>query len=210
MKKFKPLIPLIILLVSMGCEKQSPGLPQTPPVVNEPPIVDAGASIRVFLPVDSAFLYGSATDTENNIDSRKWRQLSGPRQAIIQTPDLFKTKISQLIKGEYSFELTVIDKGGLMGKDTANIVVDSLGTNIMIFKNLEAICWGPECTVVVDTSNTNIYRNLPIKVSLKLMDSAVWVEIPQKNYFFSSNGKYFWIEWYGLDDSKKWEVMIVY
>jgi len=211
MKKFKPLIPVIILLVSFGCEKESPGSLQTPPIVNEPPMVVAGASFRVFLPVDSAFLYGSATDTENNIDSCKWKQLSGPGQAIIQTPDLFKTKISKLIKGEYSFELTAIDTGGLIAKDTANIVViDPVANNTMIIKVLDVTCWGPECTVLVDTSNTNIYRKVPITVFLKSIDSSVWVEIPKQNYFFSSNGEYFWIEWYGLDDSKKWEVKIEY
>lgn len=105
MKKFKPLIPVIILLVGIGCEKEFPTLAPpphvvitSPPVVNTSPNVNAGANISVILPVDSTFLYGSATDAENNIDICRWRQLSGPNQAIIQTPDLFKTKISKLIK----------------------------------------------------------------------------------------------------------------
>lgn len=79
----------------------------------------------------------------------------------------------------------VIDKGGLIAKDTANIVViDPVANNTMIMKVLDVTCWGPECTVLVDTSNTNIYRNVPITVFLKSIDSSVWVEIPQQNYFF--------------------------
>ena len=212
MKKFNSLIPVIILFVIMGCEKELPrSAPSPAPGVNTPPVVITGADISVLLPIDTAFLYGSATDTENNIDSCRWSQLSGPGQAIIQTPESFKTKISNLIKGKYSFELTVTDKGGLRGKDTTHIdVIDTSVTNNIILDVLEVICWGPECTIVVDTSNTHIYQNLLIKVFLKSMDSSLWVEIPQENYFFSPNGSSFYIEWYGLDDSKKWQVMIVY
>jgi hypothetical protein len=211
----------LILIINTGCTKDPetritttpPPPPSPPPVLNTPPQVSAGANIGVFLPVDSAFLFGYATDAENNIDSYRWSQLSGPSQAIIQTPDSPKTKISKLTKGEYNFELTVIDKGNLSGKATVKVLVNdssSAGTNMLILKVLEVTCWGPECTVVVDISNTNIYQNLPVKVSLRSVGSPVWVEIPQQNYRFSPNGDFFWFEWYGLDDRKKWEVMIVY
>src|SRR5829696_3203307 len=101
MKKFKPLIPVIILLVSMGCEKEVPSLAPTP-LANTSPDIDTGANTSVFLPEDSIFL------------------------------------------------------------DTTNIlVINRLGNNTMIFKVLDVTCWGPECTVLVDTSNTNIYRNVP-------------------------------------------------
>ena len=201
MKKLKQLITVIILLLSWGCNKEG----------NTPPRVEAGPNIHVFLPLDSAFLNGSTSDAENNIESCRWSQFSGPGLAIIPTPDSFKTKISNLLKGKYSFELRVTDKGGLVGKDTVHIdVIDTSGTNILLFEALDLICWGPECSIVVDTSNTHIYQNLPIKVFLKSMDTSVWVEIPQENYFFSPNGSSFYIEWYGLDDSKKWQVMIVY
>jgi hypothetical protein len=207
----------LILIVNSGCIKEKPTTrvitPPPPTVVNTPPTVYAGVNIGVYLPVDSAFLSGSATDAENNIDSYKWRQLSGPGQAIIYTPDSLKTKISKLIKGEYSFELTVIDKGNLSEKASVKVFVygsSRPAKDSAILKVLDVICWGPECTVLVDTSNTIIYRDVPIRVFLKSMDSAMWVEIPQQNYFFSSNREHFWIEWYGLDDTKEWEVKVVY
>ena len=224
MKKLFVLL-LFNLFIVAGCEKPpvtrpvptttEPVSPTTPlpplPPPNTTPQVSAGDNMVVFLPVDSAFISGSVTDAENNIDRYRWSQLIGPNQAIIQTPDSLKTKISKLIKGEYSFKLTVTDNGNLNGEATANVlVIDPAGTNTMILEVLDVTCWGPECTIAVDTSNTHIYRNLPIKVFLKSKDSSDWVVIPQQNYFFSSNGKYFWIEWYGLDDRKKWEVMVVY
>lgn len=211
-------VAVVIVIVNIGCTKEKVDFgytwsppPPPPPVLNTPPQVSAGDNIIVFLPVDSALLSGFATDAENNIDSYKWKQLSGPRQAIIQTPDLLKTKVSKLTKGEYSFELTVIDKGSMSVKDTTNIVVfDTTGTNTMIFKNLEATCWGPECVLPVEISDINIFRSVPFKVFFKAMDTSVWMEVPPSQYVFASNWNGLLIELFGLDDTQKWEVMIVY
>ena len=204
----------IVLFFSTGCEQERPADPVQPPpptVVNTPPAVYAGANISVFLPSDSAFLSGSATDAENNIATYRWSQLYGNSQALIQIPDLPKTKISKLLKGEYTFELTVIDKGNLSGKATVKVlVIDSLntGANIKILKDLQAGCWGGECTLAIDSSF--IPRNMPFKIFFKSEDTAVWTEV--HSYFFSSTDKWFWIQFGGgdMEESKKWNVMIMY
>ena len=214
------LIPMFILFVGTGCKKSQPqppiSTPQPPPpptVINTPPSVSAGANIGLFLPLDSVILSGSATDSENNIDSSVWSQVSGPTQAIIHTPASFKTKISNLVEGEYNFQLAAVDTGNLSGNARVRVLVkDSTvtGTNILILEVVEVTCWGPECTILVDTSYTYIYRNAPIRAFIKPVDLSAWVEIPQQKYRFSSSGEDFWFEWYGLDDRKKYEVLIMY
>ena len=209
------LIPMIILLFGSACEKNPPPSPPSlspplstlpPSVVNTPPTSYAGGNIGVFLPVDSASLSGLATDAENNIVSYKWRQLSGPSQAIIQTPDSLKTKISKLIKGEYSFELKVTDSGNLSGTDTTNIVVfDAAGTNVLNFKGLYAGCWGGECLLSID--GALVPRDIPVRFFLKFEDASVWMEV----YPFYSENRWF-IQFGGgdLEESKNWEVKVVF
>ena len=205
-----------LLIINSGCTKENPAtgvitpLPALPPptIINTPPKVFTN-NIAVFLPVDSAFLSGCVTDAENNIDSYKWRQLTGLGQPIIQTPDSLNTEILKLTKGEYSFEFTVTDKGSLSGRDTTNIaVLDTAGPNNMIFKNLYAGCWGGECLLVMDGSS--IPRNIPIKVFFKPEDTSTWIETHA--YFFTSTDKYFRVQFGGseMQETKNWEVMIMY
>jgi hypothetical protein len=200
------------LIVYCGCSKESSTTRVTTSrspatVVNTPPKVSAGATIQMFLPVDSANLSGSAKDAENNISSYRWDQLSGPNQAMIQTPDSLQTKISGLIKGAYRFELTVIDKGGLNEKAGVQVLVfdTANGANKILFQNLKAGCWGGECLLGID--NSLIPLGIPIRVFIKSSDSVAWTEV----------WSYFWDVWFHIQfggdethEAKTWEVMIVY
>lgn len=212
----------VIIFIITGCKKepvirQRPSVVQLPPPpptdVNTAPEVNAGDSIEVYLPADSAFLSGSAADAENNIISYSWRQLSGPSQASIQFPKLSKTKISRLVKGAYRFELTVTDSGNLSGKAAVHVlVIDTLyeGANKIIFRDLYAGCWGGECLLVMDGSS--IPQNIPLTVLFKSEDSITWMEVPKQLYNFSTTDKFFRIQFGGDEthEAKKWEVMIVY
>lgn len=55
--------------------------------------------------------------------SYSWRQVSGPSQAVIVSPNDSVTQVNSLIQGEYQFELTVTDAGGLSDADTVKVTV---------------------------------------------------------------------------------------
>lgn len=53
-----------------------------------------------------------------------WRKLPGsPRLGRINSPNSRTTKITNLVKGTYSFELTVTNRLGQQGKDTMQVFV---------------------------------------------------------------------------------------
>ena len=62
----------------------------------------------------------------NNIKSFLWKQLSGPNTAIIKKPNSYKTVVSNLIKGEYLFELVLCNHDNIEMKSQTKITINSL------------------------------------------------------------------------------------
>lgn len=59
-----------------------------------------------------------------SIASRQWRQISGPAVANIEKPDHDTTLVTNLnIPGDYQFEYSVTDNGGLTASDTMTVTV---------------------------------------------------------------------------------------
>jgi len=91
--------------------------------VNRPPVARAGADQTIFLPTNTCTLNGSASsDPDNNITSYEWTKLSGPACNIVSST-LVQTKVDNLREGVYSFQLKVVDAGGLSSLDTVAITV---------------------------------------------------------------------------------------
>ncbi len=95
--------------------------------VNKPPIANAGSDQTILLPTDSITLTGSANDSDGTIVSYLWTKISGP-SATISDSTLASTDVSDLVQGNYQFELTVTDDKGAVGKDIVNVIV-SLASN---------------------------------------------------------------------------------
>ena len=97
--------------------------------INTPPLADAGPDQRVFSG-DEVFLDGSlSTDTDGDlIVSYRWRQTDGApvelSDATAEKPSFEAPDVS-IEGGTLSFELTVEDGGGLLGKDTCQVVMDA-------------------------------------------------------------------------------------
>ena len=97
---------------------------------NLPPIARAGIDVNLQLPTDSLLLKGcTSSDPENGILKYKWRRISGPSTFQISNDTLCSPILKGLILGNYSFELSVTDVGGLIGKDSINVAVDTVVTN---------------------------------------------------------------------------------
>jgi glucose/arabinose dehydrogenase len=96
------------------------------PVLNLPPVVDAGADQTVVLPVSSALLTGSATDdglpTPPAAVTYSWSQISGPAGVIFATPNEPITTATFPGAGVYGLRLTANDSS-LFGSDDVTVTV---------------------------------------------------------------------------------------
>ncbi len=95
-----------------------------PALPNRPPVADAGPDIQIVLPTNAAYLNGSnSSDPDNNIVSYLWTKISGPQAYTISNANTVQTGVTNLAEGVYLFELTVIDAGGLVDKDTMKVTI---------------------------------------------------------------------------------------
>jgi hypothetical protein len=91
---------------------------------NYHPVVDAGASQTITLPVDSVRVTGSATDSGSRIVSYLWSKVSGPNVPVIGSEGSKSTIVHGLIQGSYIFQLMAVDSLGKTGVDTLIITVN--------------------------------------------------------------------------------------
>lgn len=92
-------------------------------VPNVAPVANAGNDQSVTLPANSVLLTGSGTDTDGTIAAYQWSKVSGPSQFTLSSSTAAQTTVSNLVQGQYSFELRVTDNGGAVARDTVTITV---------------------------------------------------------------------------------------
>ena len=90
---------------------------------NISPTANAGADVTIQLPTNMATLNGMGTDPDGTIASYAWGQISGPSTATLAGANTANLTASNLIAGDYEFELTVADDGGATSSDRAKIIV---------------------------------------------------------------------------------------
>ena len=94
----------------------------TPP---PPPVANAGSTVTITLPVNSATLNGSGTASGGgSITGYAWTQVSGPNTATIGSASSASTTVSGMVAGTYVFSLKVTDDGGLSGSATVSVIVN--------------------------------------------------------------------------------------
>src|SRR6185369_10394595 len=76
-----------------------------PAVVNQSPIVSAGADISLTSPISTTTITGTATDTDGTIASYSWVKVSGPA-ATLTGATTAVLQLSGLVAGTYVFQLT--------------------------------------------------------------------------------------------------------
>ncbi len=86
--------------------------------------VDAGNDVTLNLPSTSYILQGSATSTNATLSSINWNKISGPANCIFSSPTSLTNEVSNLISGEYLFELVVLDSKNNIERDTVSLKVN--------------------------------------------------------------------------------------
>jgi hypothetical protein len=88
-----------------------------------PPVANAGDDKSATLPVSTVQLTGGGTDAGGTIVTYAWQQVSGPGQAVIQSPGSPVTSIFGLVQGLYVFRLTVTDNDNQSQSDSVRVTV---------------------------------------------------------------------------------------
>lgn len=107
---------LLILLLGFACKKDEIAGSNSKPYVT----LVSSESI-VWLPGTSATL--EAIIFSYDIKSILWTKIAGPASYTIENPKALKTQVTNLVKGNYEFEITVTNKKGLYTRDTIKILV---------------------------------------------------------------------------------------
>lgn len=88
---------------------------------NLPPVVNAGADATVFLPQTTLTLNAEASD-DGTIESFFWAKLGGPAVTLVNPSEL-DLQLTNLVEGEYSFQLTVTDNNDASVFDIVKVSV---------------------------------------------------------------------------------------
>jgi hypothetical protein len=181
MKQLFILTPLLFLFILAGCKKDYHTGASSTGIINTAPRTFAGADLYVVLPNDSATLNGVVYDDPSLMLLHSWKKISGPASYVIDEPGLLKTKVRNLLKGRYEFELTVRNNGGLTGIDTVIVDVQEPFTplNDLIFQDLR---WIFPWYASIEVKNINLY-SAPKKVFIKRGFNTTWTEV---NYLSNS------------------------
>ncbi|MDI5948818.1 PKD domain-containing protein [Flavobacterium yafengii] len=222
------LLCIAALLINNGCTEET--LPRVSPIntveqQNSAPISFAGGDIQVILPTNFCWLSGGYSHS-GTIDNFVWKKISGPSTYILESPNSLRTKVSNLEKGIYEFELTITNKKGLTGKDTARVIVGEMSLNPkeIIFKDIE---WIFPWYSAIEIKDFNLLMPQGIfKVYIQRDNNLQWEEVTPYSENSANKYDYFvetrpdgagiytygslYIFYYGTDTNDTPSVKIVY
>jgi hypothetical protein len=197
--------------------------------------VFAGEDTQVILSSDSRFLILSGYYFARGIQGEiinlnnvkiQWEKKSGPSSYKLEYPNSIKTKVSDLEKGIYEFELTVTNDNGLTVKDTVRFTVGSISENPkeIIFENK---IWWPIWYFNIEINDFNLL--IPqnnFKVYIQRDNNPQWEEVKHYSENLTSKYDYFietrpegaamydygslYISYYGSDTNDTPSVKIVF
>ncbi|NXS52747.1 K0319 protein, partial [Brachypteracias leptosomus] len=93
--------------------------------VNQPPVAVASPEVQeVSLPTTSTFIDGSQSMDDMKIVSYHWEEIKGPLREQKASADTPVLHLSNLVPGNYTFRLTVIDSDGAANSTIASLTVN--------------------------------------------------------------------------------------
>lgn len=192
------------LLINSGCNEEAlptgpssipPPTYTVPPAAEPPaplPAVSAGEDLQVIWPTDFCWLSGNYSYVKAlDIEKILWEKISGPSSYILEDPESLRTKVSNLEKGIYEFQITITNKKGLIGKDIAKIIVREMSASPkeIVFKDTAWVC-PMGCHVEI----ANLYSQLPagsvFKIYIQRDNSVNWQEVIHESSQSSADTSY--------------------
>ena len=96
-----------------------------PILPNQAPVANAGNNMTITEPVNSLNLNGSSSfDPDGTLTGFSWTQISGPAASVIAAGNTSSATATQLIVGQYVFQLTVTDNNGATNTDQITVTVN--------------------------------------------------------------------------------------
>ncbi|XP_059707301.1 dyslexia-associated protein KIAA0319 homolog isoform X2 [Haemorhous mexicanus] len=93
--------------------------------INQPPVAVASPKVQeVSLPTTSTFIDGSQSIDDVKIVSYHWEEIKGPLREQKASADTPVLHLSNLVPGNYTFRLTVIDSDGAANSTIASLTVN--------------------------------------------------------------------------------------
>jgi gliding motility-associated-like protein len=121
--------------------------------INQNPVVDAGSTITIRLPLNTATFNPTISD-DGTIVSYEWAQITGPNTSAFNNFSIEKPTVSGLIAGVYSFRLTVTDDGGASASDDVTVNVAEANQAPVVNAGSDIIIQLPDNSVTI-TANAN-------------------------------------------------------
>ncbi|KFQ63029.1 Dyslexia-associated protein KIAA0319-like [Pelecanus crispus] len=95
------------------------------PRVNQPPVAVVSPQFQeISLPTISTVIDGSQSTDDDKIVSYHWEELKGPLREEKVSSDTAILTLTNLVPGNYTFSLTVVDSDGASSSTTANLTVN--------------------------------------------------------------------------------------
>ena len=123
--------------------------PPPPPTDNRAPVASAGADITIALPINKAFLDGSASTLPDLVKTYEWSKISGPTQATLANKNAISTEVKDLVEGTYVFRLKITSKTGVVTSDDVSVKVNS--DAVALTSNA-----GADQTITLPTNTVNL------------------------------------------------------
>ena len=129
------LIVLILPACGSGGGEEGGGSGNPPPAQNSAPVANAGTDITQDIsPSPLALDASGSTDPDNDQLTYDWTVVSQPAGAAIALNDvaIASPEFESLVPGEYEFQLTVTDPGGLTSSDTVLVTLINQAPTISV------------------------------------------------------------------------------
>jgi hypothetical protein len=94
-------------------------------IPNQAPVANAGSNVTITVPPNTVTLNGTSSfDPDGTITVYSWTQISGPSTSVITGANTSTATASQLVVGQYVFQLTVTDNNGATNSDRVTVTVN--------------------------------------------------------------------------------------
>ncbi len=174
-----------VLLYDLGCEPEPP-LPLRIPIVR--PVSNA---INVWLPNNSTVLAVLVSST--NIKSYRWEKISGPTSYRFEDQNSHTTRVLDLEKGVYVFEITVTNHSNQYSKGIIKVAVKDI----------------PPAPIVKASADTTIHfpynraaLGCEIDMDKTTIDKIEWKKIVGPDQFDTTNSTEGWATFYAKMEGK--------